>query len=304
MLCPSPLQSNDKAVIVSPAGKIDAELVHKAAAVLRAWGFRVDISLHALGQDGRFSASAESRLQDLQQAMDDPDVKLILCSRGGYGTVHLLHKLNFEGIKANPKWIIGFSDITALHATLQSHGITSVHGPMAKHFADEGADDISVKYLNNILSGKRLTYKIPTGEHAQLNRLGTARGRLFGGNLAVFCGLLGTKMLKIPRNGILFIEDIGEEPYKVDRFINQLKLAGVFNKISGMIVGQFIDYKEDAQMYAPLFESVSRAVSEYAFPVCFDFPAGHAKPNFPLFLGQYARLEVEKQQILFRQNCK
>lgn len=301
MLQPPNLQIGDKALILSPAGKIDAEPVERAMDILRGWGLEAEISENALSQTGRFSGFVEQRLSDLQKAMNDPQVKLIFCSRGGYGTVHLLDKLDLAGIKQHPKWVIGYSDITVLHAALQSHGIMSVHGPMAKHFSDEGAADVSVRFTKAILSGETLDYDIPVTHLAWLNRQGKAAGRLFGGNLSVFCSMLGTKFAKIPKNGILFIEDIGEEPYKVDRYINQLKLAGVFDKISGFIVGQFSDYTEDNDMYAALYESIAQAVTEYDFPVCFNFPVGHVKLNFPLVMGKKAKLTVKDNQINFKQ---
>ncbi|MBZ4656921.1 MAG: hypothetical protein JG771_57 [Methermicoccus sp.] len=301
MIRPPVLHSDDKAVIVSPAGKIDSLMVDKAAAVLCEWGLRVEVAPNALRQAGRFSGFVDQRLSDLQTAMDDPDVKLILCSRGGYGVVHLLDKLNFEGIKQFPKCLVGFSDITALHAVFQKNGIVSLHAPMAKHLAEEGSADISVRFMKSVLFGSHLKYDLPAMRYDFLNRLGQSSGTLFGGNLSVFCSLLGTKYINIPRKGILFIEDIGEEPYRVDRMIHQLKLAGVFDKINGLIVGQFTDYNEDDLMYASLNESIMTAVREYTFPVCFDFPVGHAKHNFPMLMGERASLNVKKKQILFKQ---
>lgn len=298
---PPALQLNDKAVIVSPAGKIDAEIVCRAADLLRSWGLQPEIGKNALCQTGRFSGFVEQRLADLQQAFDDPEVKLILCSRGGYGVVHLLDKLNFEGIRQHPKWVVGYSDITALHTALQQNGVMSVHGPMAKHFADEGADDVSVRYLKSIVAGQSVNYEIPVN-NAFLNREGRASGRLFGGNLAVFCSLLGSRYAKIPHKGILFIEDIGESPYRIDRMMHQLKLAGVFNKISALIVGQFTDYEEDNQMYASVQQSILNVVDEYAFPVCFDFPVGHVKLNFPLIMGARTTLYVKNDFVLFKQS--
>ncbi len=301
MIRPPALKFNDKAVILSPAGNIAETTVNGAAAILREWGLQVGVSPNALSHTGRFSGFVEQRLSDLQHAMDDPDVKLILCSRGGYGVVHLLDKLKFEGIRENPKWVIGYSDITALHAALQHNWILSLHGPMAKHFADEGAADVAVRYTKAILAGQSVKYEIPVTEYGYLNRQGQASGRLFGGNLSVYCGILGSKYAKTPKKGILFIEDIGEEPYKVDRYIHQLKLAGVFDKISGLIVGQFNDYTEDNDMYNALFESILAAVSEYTFPVCFGFPVGHVKHNFPLIMGARATLSVKENSIVFKQ---
>lgn len=301
MIQPPKLKIGDKAVVVSPAGKVDRELVYKAASVLTDWGLNVEIAENALCQSGRFSGFVEQRLSDLQKAMNDPEVKLIFCSRGGYGTVHLLSKLDFSVIKKYPKWLIGFSDITALHSVLQSNRLMSIHGPMAKHFAEEGGSDVSVRFTKALLAGEKLNYEIPVNQHRYLNRVGRSSGRLFGGNLAVLCGLVGSKFLKIPRNGILFIEDIGEEPYKIDRFIYQLKLAGIFERISSLIVGQFTEYTEDNSMYSALYESIAASVAEYSFPVCFDFPVGHVRLNFPLVMGKMAKLVVKENQIIFKQ---
>ena len=302
MILPAPLKYNDKAVIISPSGKIDDYRVHDAAAILESWGLTTEIGRFALGVAGRFSGSVYERLYDIQSAFDDPSVKLILCSRGGYGVVHLIDILDFSSLRKHPKWVIGYSDITALHATLQKNGIASVHGPMVKHFSEEGAEDVSVRYTKSILAGQPPQYEIPTQGYRSLNLTGRAVGRLFGGNLSVFCGMIGSKYARIPDKGILFIEDIGEEPYKVDRMIHQLKLSGVLKKISGLIVGQFTDFEEDDQMYASLYESIRTVVENYNFPVCFNFPVGHSRLNFPLIMGVRAELIVDDDHILFKQS--
>lgn len=301
MIRPPLLKSRDKAVIVSPAGKIDADIVDKAASILREWGLKVEVGENALSRVGRFSGSIEQRLSDLQKAMDDAEVNLIFCSRGGYGMVHLLDRLNFDGMIRNPKWVVGYSDITALHSALQSNGIISIHGPMAKHFAEEGASDKAVAYTKTVLTEGRIDYKIDGTEYSALNRKGKASGRLFGGNLSVFCGILGARFAVIPKEGILFIEDIGEEPYRVDRMMYQLRLAGVFDNIKGLIVGRFTDYSEDNAMYGPLYESILEAVVPYTFPVCFGFPVGHVKDNYPLMMGAETALTVTNDQIILKQ---
>lgn len=300
MIQPPFLKLNDKAVIVSPSGKVSSTLVYNTQSILEEWGLKVHISKNALKESGSYSGFVQQRLVDLQTAMDDPQVKLIFCSRGGYGAIHLIDQLNFDEIKKNPKWMVGFSDITAIHATFQAHGLMSIHGPMAKHFSDEGASDLSVLYTKMALSGKPLKYTIPI-ESSYLNKEGKASGTLFGGNLSVFTSLLGSKYLKIPRNGILFLEDIGEKPYKIDRMIYQLKISGVFDKIKGLIIGQFTDYEEDNNMYASLYESIFSVVKEFSFPVCFDFPVGHTKINLPMLMGGKAILKVEKETILLTQ---
>ena len=299
MIKPKSLKAGDKAIILSPAGKIDPQIVLKAAEVLISWGLIVEISKYALSQNGRFSGSVEERLQDLQQAFDDDEAKLILCSRGGYGIMHLLDKLSYKKIKDNPKWVVGYSDITALHSALQSNGIVSLHAPMAKHLADATNDDTALNHLKQILFEKKAEYSIPANN--KLNCHGKTLGKLFGGNLSVFCGLLGTSYLKIPKNGILCIEDIGEAPYKIDRMIYQLKLSGILSRINGLVVGHFTDYEEDTQMYYPLYESIKKAVEEYQFPVCFDFPMGHTTDNYSLIFGKKAVLEVSQSEIILKQ---
>ncbi len=294
------LKLNDKVVIVSPSANVSAEYVSNAMTILQEWGLKVQVSENALRETGRFSGFIEQRLSDLQSALDDPEVKLIFCSRGGYGAVHLLDRLDFTALKSNPKWLVGFSDITALHAALQSHGIMSIHGPMAKHFSDEGAADLSVLYTKAAVSGKDLNYTIPV-EYPLVNRLGKATGILFGGNLSVYTSLLGSKYNKIPRNGILFIEDIGEDPYRIDRMIYQLKISGVFNKIKGLIVGRFTEYEEDNRMYATLYDSILYAVKEFSFPICFGFPVGHTRINLPMIMGGKATLTIKEDTVLLKQ---
>ena len=298
---PPALKEHDNAVILSPAGRIDAEKVYAAAAVIKAWGLHPTIAPYALGSYGRYSGRVEERLSDLQQAMDDPSVRLILCSRGGYGMVHLLPHLDFTAIRANPKWVVGYSDITALHSALQLQGIASLHAPMAKHLAEEHEEDVAVKHLHDALFDRSLHYQIPVMEHQSLNRTGQVKGRLFGGNLSVFTSLLGTKYAKIPKGGILFLEEIGEHPYKVDRMIHQLRLAGVFDKIGGMIVGQFTGYEEDTEMNSPLLQSLYEVVKNQGFPLCFGFPVGHVRENYPLVMGSNATLTVTESALRFSQ---
>lgn len=294
------LKLNDRVVILSPSGNICATHVNNAANILREWGLEVTVSENALRETGRFSGFVEQRLNDLQRAMDDTDVKLIFCARGGYGAVHLLDRLDYSSMKENPKWLIGYSDITALHTALQSNGIMSVHGPMAQHFSEEGASNLSVLYSKAALSGKDLNYTVPV-EYPFLNRQGKASGTLFGGNLSVYASMLGSKYIKIPRNGILLLEDIGEEPYRIDRMIYQLKIAGVFNRLKGLIVGQFTEYEEDNKMYGTLYESILSAVKEFDFPICFGYPVGHTRINLPIIMGGNATLTVNKEEVLLKQ---
>ena len=300
MIRPPFLELSDKIAIVSPSGKISSSYVNDTINILQQWGLEVSVSDNALGEVGGFSGLVEERLNDLQAAMNDREVRLIFCSRGGYGAIHLLEQLNFDIIKENPKWLLGFSDITALHSTFQRNGLMSIHAPMAKHFSDEGDSDLSVQYIKDVITGKPLDYTIPL-KSSQLNKQGEVTGRLFGGNLSVLTSLIGSKYIYIPKNGILFMEDIGEKPYKVDRMIHQLKISGIFNNIKGLIIGQFTEYEEDPNMYEDLYESIYTVIKEFSFPVCFDFPVGHTKLNFPLIMGQTATLTVNEHSILLKQ---
>lgn len=290
---PPNLNSGDKAIIISPSGNIDLQYINGACQVLQNWGLVVEIATHAEGQYGRFGGTVDQRITDLQQAMDDPDVRLIFCSRGGYGIVHLLDKLNFEGIKKYPKWIVGYSDITALHLALLQDGIVSLHAPMARHLTEDSLD-IASSYLKDSLFINMPEYSL---DSHSLNREGLVRGKLFGGNLAVLSGLIGTPYMVVPENGILFIEDIGEAPYKIDRMMWQLKLSGILSRISALIIGQFTDCQEDPLMGSTIYESIRDIVKDYNYPLVFNFPVGHVKENYSLLHGAVVELEVSENNV-------
>lgn len=293
---PPVLNVNDKAIIISPSGSTNPEYIDDACRVLQDWGLRVEIAPHAKGQYGRYGGTIEERLLDLQSALDDKDAKLIFCSRGGYGIVQLLEKLRFKGIGKYPKWVVGYSDITALHLALLRKGIVSLHAPMARHLTEDSGDCSSL-FLRESLFRRMPDYVVPP--HL-LNRKGVAKGKLFGGNLAVLSGLIGTPYMNVPKNGILFIEDIAEAPYKIDRMMWQLKLSGILSRLSGLIVGQFEDCPEDTAMCSTIYESIRNMVDDYDYPVVFDFPVGHVKNNYPLLHGGMMELDVEDNKIVTR----
>ncbi len=289
MIFPPALHPGDTVAIVSPAGYIDPQYVVNAKQIIKQWGLHVVVGSHTLGKSGRFSGTITERLQDLQYTLDNPDIKAVFCSRGGYGVVHLLHSLRFNAIWNAPKWIIGYSDITALHASMQLHNIASIHAPMCRHLSEEG-EDKSVLYLKEILFGDLPRYLIPSHP---LNRRGRSCGTLRGGNLSVLSGLCGTPY-DIPVNDtILFIEDIGEKPYQIERMFYNLKLSGVLNMLSGLIIGRFTEYEEDPGMPANIEQVILNLVAEYNYPVCFGFPVGHVKENYPLVCGASVSLEVD-----------
>jgi len=290
---PGFLKKGDKAIIVSPSGNINPLFVDAAKLRLESWGIRVETTPHAKTQNGRFCGTIDERLDDLQSAIDDKEAKLILCSRGGYGIIHLLDKLNFEKIVASPKWLVGYSDITALHQVFLSNGIMSLHAPMAKHLAEEAEDDAAASYMKNILFGDIPQYE---ENHHPLNIQGNSEGVLFGGNLSVLCSIIGSEYSHFPKTGILFIEDIAERPYQIDRMMWTLKLSGILASIKGLIIGKFTEYEEDTLMYAPVYQSIKSMMEEYHIPVAFGFPVGHITTNYPLLHGSSVRLSVDNNK--------
>ena len=297
LITPAPLQEGDLIAIVSPAGAVKPELVENAAEVLRAQGWRVRIYPHALGKWNTFSAPAADRLADLKAAILDPEVKAILCSRGGYGAVHLLDQLDTLPLRDNPKWIIGYSDISALHALMHRHNIASIHAPMAKHLSEFEGNDDDARALFDILRHRPFTYEIPSNP---LSRPGTAEAPLTGGNLAVIADLIATPFNTILPDTILFIEDIAEPVYKTERILYQLRLSGMLGAIKGLIVGAFTDYTpgvDDRTME----EMIAEMVKDYSYPVAFGVPVGHIDHNLPLAVSLPTRLTVTPTQTVIQQ---
>lgn len=300
LIIPPYLHEGDKVVILSPSSKIDKAFLKGAVKRLTSWGLHPVLARHAGSSHGTYAGTVGQRLEDLQAAMDDPDTRAILCSRGGYGAVHLVGKLDFSRFRESPKWLIGFSDITALHNLWQREGFASLHAPMARHLTVEPEDDFCTQALRDILTGAAAT---PAGcfgytcEPHKLNRRGTAEGTLRGGNFAVFNGLRGTPY-DIPADGtVLFIEDVGERPHAIERMMYNLKLGGVLERLSGLIIGQFTEYEEKKQLGKELYGALAELVKEYDYPVCFNFPVGHVPMNLPLINGAPVRLDVDRKGV-------
>lgn len=293
-MIPSSLQYSDQIRIVSPSGTIDQSFIDGAKKVLTNWGLTVTEGEFARSAYGRFGGTKEQRIADLQAALDDPNVKAILCSRGGYGVAQIIDKLDFTAFSACPKWLIGFSDITILHNAITNLGIASIHGIMAKHLAELSPESEQIQQLKAILVGEHPAYNIPA--HPQ-NRCGKATAKLIGGNLSVLMGLRGSQFDLPFKNNILFIEDISEKPYHIDRMMQNLRFSGVLQQLSGLVVGQFSDCDEDPLMKQTITEIIYSAVAEYTFPVCFDFPAGHVDYNLPLVLGTEVSLNVTVENV-------
>ena len=294
-MTPPYLKPNDQIRIVSPSGNIEPKYIVGAKKTLSSWGLNVTEGKFARTKYGRFAGTEAQRISDLQEALDDPSVNAILCSRGGYGVAQIIDKLDFSTFAKSPKWLIGFSDITILHNAISNLGIASIHGIMAKHLTQFPADSIHVQKCREILFGQMPTYVVP--KH-RLNKVGIAQGKLIGGNLSVLIGLRGSQFDLDYKNNILFIEDIAERPYHIDRMMQNLRFSGSLAQLSGLVVGQFSDCDEDPLMKKSVAQIIASAVSEYDYPVCFNFPAGHVDNNFPLKLGETVQFEVTKRAVI------
>ncbi|NDV82207.1 LD-carboxypeptidase [Bacteroides sp. 51] len=291
---PPYLQEGDKVVILSPSSKIDKRLLKEAVKRLESWGLQPVTGKYAGHSSGRYAGTVKQRTDDLQHAMDDKDVRAIFCSRGGYGAIHLIEKLDFTRFRQSPKWLIGYSDITALHNLFQANGYASLHALMARHLALEPEDDLCSAYLKDILFGKLPEY---TCKPHKLNHEGTAKGILRGGNLAVLYGLRGTPYDIPAENTILFIEDISERPHAIERMIYNLKLGGVLEKLSAVIIGQFTEYEEDKSLGKELYGALADVLKPYNIPVCFNFPVGHVTYNLPMICGAPVELSITKKAV-------
>ena len=286
---PKYLTPGDRVAVVSPSGALDPELIDEACETLRKWRLVPVVGEYAKGKYVRFAGTDQQRLQDLQWAMDDPTISAILCGRGGYGTIHLTDFISTNELKINPKWIIGFSDISALHAMCHRAGIASIHSSMAKQLALFGTDNHCNKALRNILTGQLPSYTTPSHP---FNRMGSVTGEIVGGNLAVLSGLIGTEYDLLLPDKILFIEDIAEPIYKVERILYNLRLSGVLQRLKGLIVGQFTDYREPDANGDTMYGMIRRMIEPYDYPVCFDFPIGHIDGNLPVIEGATASLNI------------
>ncbi|MBE6290668.1 MAG: LD-carboxypeptidase [Bacteroidaceae bacterium] len=292
------LQKGDKVTVVSPSSIIEPEVLEGGIKCLKAWGLKVTKGKFVSGKYGNFSGTVKQRLGDLQRALDDPDCKAIFCSRGGYGANNLLDQLNFTEFHKHPKWLIGFSDITALHCLWQHEGFTSLHAPMLKHLIEQGKDDFCNRTIHDILFGdalnKRLTYTV---EGHTLNRTGKANGILHGGNLAVWHGLRSTPYDINPEGTILFVEDVGEKPHAIERMFYNLKLSGFLDRLSGLIVCLFTEFEEHKQLGKELYPALADLLKPYTYPICFGFPVGHVPMNLPMIEGAKVELRVNKNEV-------
>jgi muramoyltetrapeptide carboxypeptidase len=298
---PPYLKKGDMIGLVCPAGYMAAERAQACISTLGEWGYQVKVG-KTLGSDSTtyFSGTDEERLKDFQQMMDDDEVKAVLCARGGYGTGRIIEHIDFKKFKKQPKWIVGYSDITILHAHLYSnYYISSLHAPMAGAFNDGGASNQFVLSLKNALEGKKTKYT--SGAH-DYNRKGEAIGELVGGNLALLAHLVGSESDFKTKGRILFIEDVGEYLYNIDRMMYQLNRSGKLSKIAGLVVGGFTDMKDTERPFgSSVYDIIMNNVKEYNYPVCFDFPVSHSDRNYALKIGVGYKLKVTKTKVVLEE---
>ena len=298
---PSYLNTGDYIGIVSPAGKIDKEKIENAIELLKNEGFKIKIGKNALNQHNMFAGTIAERAADFQQMLDDKKIRAILCSRGGYGSIHTIQKLNFSSFLKNPKWIVGFSDITVFHAHINSRfNVKTIHATMPVKYYFKGEVSRSFIELMGVLKGKKPVYNIEPNIY---NKNGVAEGVIVGGNLAVLFSLFNTKYNLEIDNKILFIEETGEYLYRIDRMMASLKLSGRLKKLKGLIVGGITGIPDDDPPFGKTIEEIIKSyVDEYDYPVCFNFPAGHIDDNMPVILGNQVTLDVSNKEtvLLFK----
>lgn len=284
------LSKGDKIAIVAPAKSINKKQVFFAKEFFESNGFEVVLGEHCLGSHNYFSGTTEERVSDFQSALDDPQIKAIVCARGGYGCVQIVDKIQWAVMLRAPKWVVGFSDITVFHSRLEHLGVQSIHGTMPLNFAENSQDSLSS--LISVLTGN--PHKI-TCDPAPNNTFGRARGKLVGGNLSVLCSLLGTNDQIDFVNSVLFIEDISEYIYKIDRMFYSLQKAGVLDQINGLIVGGMTETLDTETPFGFSLEELIISHIKYRnIPVAFGFPSGHFNDNRALILGATVSLGVGK----------
>lgn len=298
MITPQNVKLGSKIRIVSPAGKTNEEKILPAVEWLEKQGYKVELGKHIFAKHFQFAGTDAQRLDDLQTAFDDPETDAIICSRGGYGTVRIIEKLDFTKFLEKPKWLVGFSDVTVLHLYLNKLGVATAHAAMPAFFFNEtGEPNENLNSLIDLLKGKNCNYNFNRNEK---NRTGNTTAELVGGNLSIINSLQGTKNEINTDGKILFIEEIDEYLYHIDRMIRQLKLAGKFDKLAGLVIGDFTGIKDNESPFGQTVEEIIlETVNEYNFPVCFGFPGGHDKKNLALAFGKKWILNVDdKQPIL------
>ena len=293
---PPYLKKGDTIGLVCPSGTLPAKKAATCIRTLEAWGYKVKIGKTLGTQHHYFAATDKERAADMQEMLDDKNVQAVLCGRGGYGMSRIIDLLDFKKFKKDPKWVIGFSDITLLHNhCTQVLKTASLHAPMAGAFNNGGATNEWVLSLKHALAGKKANYKAAPHAH---NKFGIATGKLVGGNLTLVAHAVGSVSGLQTKNAILFLEDIGEYKYNIDRMMIQLKRSGMLTNLAALVVGGFTQTKDsDPAFGASVYEIIENAVAAYNYPVCYDFPVSHDKENYTLKHGANYTLQVTAKKV-------
>ena len=271
--------------------------VGQAVALLKSWGLHAVVGKHVFSNDNHFAGTDAQRCEDFQNALDDPTISAIWCARGGYGTVRILDKLDYTKFKKKPKWVIGYSDITALHNQIHNQGVKTIHALMCVSLTKD-LNDIAytIETFKSALFDKEMGYDL---DYSIYNRIGNSKGQLVGGNLTILHTMLGSKESIDTTGKILFIEEIGEYKYHIDRMLQSLKRAGYFDNCAGLLVGGMSKMRKNTTPWGTSVEQlILDALSEYDFPIAFGMPTGHEKDNYALILGQEIELNVQRDKTL------
>ncbi|MBV7532285.1 LD-carboxypeptidase [Chitinophaga sp. sic0106] len=296
---PPYLKKGDLIGITCSSSKMELAAAEYAAEVIRGWGYRVHLGITVGTSFHNFSAPDELRLEELQDMLDDPEIKAILFGRGGYGMGCIIDKLNLKKFHKHPKWLCGYSDITVLHAHIhERYGIPTIHSLMCSGITPDTVEDEYVHSLEQIIKGRKYSYNTPS--HV-LNREGSASGLLVGGNLSMLANISGTKSQVKTKGKILLLEDIGEYRYNVDRMMYNLKRAGWLDGLAGLVVGAFTDGKETQTPFGQSeYEIIHNLVKDYDYPVCYNFPIGHQPANYAVKLGMKHHLKVGEAKTVLK----
>jgi muramoyltetrapeptide carboxypeptidase len=304
LIQPPYLKTGDTVAIVAPSGVLNGrdKEVNQAKELLKSWGLNVIVGDHVFNKANHFAGTDNERAEDFQKALDNPNIKAIWCARGGYGTVRIIDKLDYTKYKENPKWVIGYSDITAIHNQLNIEGSESIHAMMCTSLTDDLSKiEEALETFKCALFGKSLNYTIVGSSY---NKTGSVTAPLVGGNLTLLHTMLGSKTSIDTSGKILFIEEIGEYKYHIDRMLQSLKRAGYFKNLKGLIVGDMTKLRKNTTAWGTSIEQlILDVVAEYDFPVMFGFPAGHEDDNRALILGRPIKMIVgkDKSTVVFEE---
>jgi muramoyltetrapeptide carboxypeptidase len=301
MIIPSYLKPGDTIAITATARKVSMMETEPAIQLFESWGLKVKLATGLFSEQNQFAGDDATRAHALQELLDDPTVNAIICARGGYGTVRIIDQLDFSSFKKNPKWLIGFSDVTVLHSHILRHcGVAAVHASMAFSFQPHMIDPENASTLRTVLFGENSSYTFNYDQH---NRTGKATAKLVGGNLSVLYSLLGSQSDLDTTGTILFLEDLDEYVYHIDRMMMNMKRNGKLSNLAGMVIGGMNDMKDNTIPFGKnAHEIIAEHVAEYSYPVAFGFPAGHEKKNLALVFGESYTLDVQDQNSTLQKN--